>query len=245
MRRPAGTDIILVMKIGIVACRVMKRELEACAAGAEAEIHSIFLEQGLHRTPKIMTPRIQEAVDSLPDGCDFVALGYGLCSNGVVGVVSKRAPLVVPKVDDCIGIFLGSYERYLREFWKEPGTYWLTGGWIEEDRSPMGLYEEYRERLGEKAALWYIHEAYKNYKRVVYLHTGVWDRKKYSAIARENARFLGLRYEEMEGSLEYLKKLVSGRYGGGEFLIFEPGQPVRQAPFLEGRPEPPGEGVGG
>jgi len=42
----------------IIACRVMEPELEAARAGSQA-VEIIYLEQGLHRTPKKLPEIIQ------------------------------------------------------------------------------------------------------------------------------------------------------------------------------------------
>ncbi len=76
----------------------------------------VFLEQSLHRTPKKMAPIIQAEVDKAePQDWDYIVLGYGLCSNGIVEVKAKRQPIVIPRVHDCISLFLGSHERYMEE----------------------------------------------------------------------------------------------------------------------------------
>ena len=63
--------------------------------------------------------------------------GYGLCSQGVIGVRANDCTLVVPRVDDCIAIFLGSASAYKKQSRTEPGTYYLTKGWIEVGESPL------------------------------------------------------------------------------------------------------------
>jgi hypothetical protein len=55
-------------------------------------------------------------------------------------------------VDDCIAIFLGSCEAYREQTKKEPGTYYLTKGWIEVGDN---LFEEHKrmiEKFGEQKA---------------------------------------------------------------------------------------------
>jgi hypothetical protein len=48
---------------------------------------------------------------------------------------------VVSKVDNCIAIFLGSEKAYKAQFRTEPGTYYLTKGWIEAGDSPFDEYD--------------------------------------------------------------------------------------------------------
>jgi len=192
----------------------------------------VFLEQSLHRVPQKMRPIIEEEIDRADhQDWDYILLGYGLCSNGILGLRAQRHPIVIPRVHDCISFFLGSPERYLEEHKKEPGTYYLTRGWIEEGKSPLGIYEEYCERQGEEIAQWAIKEEFKNYTRMVLVDTGLNICDAHRKHARENARFLGLRYEEMKGSLEFFEKMVQGSWGR-QFIILKPGQEVVQELFL-------------
>ena len=57
--------------------------------------------------------------------------------SGVIGLVATHCRLVIPRVDDCIAIFLGSREEYGRQVASEPGTYYLTKGWIEAKDDPL------------------------------------------------------------------------------------------------------------
>lgn len=89
----------------LIACEVFRDEFEAVSP---SDLTRTYLPQGLHRTPGKMPAAIQEVVDGLPAATDLVILGYGLCSNGVVGVHSRTIPIVMPKVHDCIAVLLGS-----------------------------------------------------------------------------------------------------------------------------------------
>ena len=94
----------------IIACEVMRAELEAVAGRAAVLFH--FLDQGLHRTPKKMAGLIREKLALVGPSTKRVVLAYGLCSNGITGVKSPRQGLVVPKCHDCIALFFGSSKAY-------------------------------------------------------------------------------------------------------------------------------------
>ena len=90
----------------LIACEVFKDEFEATSP---PDLARTYLPQGLHRTPGKMPAAIQEVLDAVGPAVESVLLGYGLCSNGIVGVVSRAAPLVMPRVHDCIALLLGSF----------------------------------------------------------------------------------------------------------------------------------------
>jgi hypothetical protein len=192
----------------------------------------IFLEQSLHRTPQKMKVAVQEEMDRAEEWeGDYIVLSYGLCSNGIVGVRSASHSVVIPRVHDCIALFLGSPDRYMEEHRKEPGTYYLTKGWIEEGKSPLGIYEEYCQRYDKETAEWVIKEELKNYTRIVLVDMENDLSKTHREHAKESARFLRVRYEEMKGSLEFFEKIVRGMWDK-DFIILKPGEEVTQELFL-------------
>jgi len=71
-----------------------------------------YLDQGLHRTPNKMAALVQEQIDEAAHYAKRVVLGYGLCSNGIVGVEARRQGLLVPPVPRLYrflhGVFRGS-----------------------------------------------------------------------------------------------------------------------------------------
>lgn len=213
----------------IIGCAIMKEELEHLQTDG---VSLVFMEQSLHRTPQKMKGAIQEEIDKAGkwDG-DQIVLAYGLCSNGILGVRANRHPLLVPKVHDCITLFLGSHERYMEEHSKEPGTYYLTRGWIEEKKSPLGIFEEYCQRYGRETAEWVIREELKNYTRIALVESELGMEETHRKHARETARFLNLKYEEIKGSLEFFRKVIQGPWDR-DFVVLKPGEEATQEMFL-------------
>jgi len=214
----------------VIACAIMKEEMLHLQTDG---VSLVFLEQSLHRTPQKMKGAIQEEIDKTGgwDG-DQVILSYGLCSNGIVGVRANHHPLLIPKVHDCIALFLGSNERHMEEHGKAPGTYYLTKGWIEEKKSPLGIFEEYCQRYGKDTAEWVIREELKNYTRIALVESELGMGETHRKHAQENARFLNLRYEEIKGSLDFFRKILRGPWNK-DFVRLKPGEEATQEMFLE------------
>jgi hypothetical protein len=218
------------MKYLVIACNIMRDELLRFETNG---ISFVFLEQSLHRTPQKMKPIIQEEIDkAAEEDWDYVILSYGLCSNGILGVKAIRHPIVIPRVHDCIALFLGSWDRYMEEHKKEPGTYYLTKGWIDEGKSPLGIYQEYCQRYDKETAEWVIREELKNYTRIALVDMGAELWEAHREYAKENAQFLHLRYEEIKGSLAFFEKILRGRWDK-DFVILKPGEEVTQELFLD------------
>jgi hypothetical protein len=214
----------------ILACAVMERELRQFRNG---QMKFEFFDYGLHRTPENMAKALQTEIDQISEeDYDGIILGYGLCSNGIVGIRSQSQPLIVPRIHDCITLFLGSIESYRFQSTEYPGTYYLTSGWIEKGQTPLSKFESYAQSYGEETARWVLHEEMKNYSRIVFIDTGAYDPEPYRKVARQNAEFLNLSFQELEGCPTFFKELVSGPWGR-DFLIIEKGHSVRQEMFLD------------
>jgi hypothetical protein len=216
----------------IIACRVMEPEIEAARAGSQA-VEIIYLEQGLHRTPKRLPELLQEQIDQVAPRATAIVLGYGLCSNGLVGVTARRQKLIVPRCHDCISLFLGSPARYVQVFNDHPGTYYLTPGWVKENRDPLGTYQmEYLPKYGEETARWAIRESLKNYTHIALINSGMPGSEALRRRALENAEFFNMAYIEIEGNLSYFEKIIRGPYKAEEFLHLQPGETITQSLYF-------------
>jgi hypothetical protein len=214
----------------LIACEVFRDEFEAVSPPHAART---YLPQGLHRTPGKMPAAIQEAIDEASGDADAVLLGYGLCSNGVVGVAARSMPIIMPRVHDCIALLLGSRERYETEVEACAGTYYITPGWAKYGRTSLTAYkEEYLPKYGEEDARYISQECLKHYKRVALILHGAGDAEVGRAHAREFAEVFGLEYAEIPGSLDYLRRLAQGPWDDVDFLHTPAGQAVCSAPFL-------------
>lgn len=225
------------LPIVVLACQVFQSILEQRLPPDLADQVSFF-DYGLHRVPVKMTGALQEAIDSIEQP-SLVVLGYGLCGNGLRGLKSGEHTLLVARVDDCIAMLLGSYAAYMQEFSKEPGTYYLTKGWLESGSDPLKEYNEYKEKYGPEDAEWLMDQQYQHYKRLVFVAHNQDDLEKYRPRALEVARFCerwGMRYEEVLGSEGYVRRLIEVAaaldLADDDFVVIPPGGEIRQDQFM-------------
>jgi hypothetical protein len=214
-----------------------RRRVIACATVIEEmlpflpeDVTSDVLDFGLHLRPAELKKALQAKIDEASGQADVLLLGYGLCSMAVVGLRATTAHLVIPRVDDCIAIFLGSCDAYKEQARKEPGTYYLTKGWIEVGDSPFSEYQRLVEKFGEDKADRMTRLMLKNYTRLGFINTGQYEIERYREYARMTARKFNLRFEELEGSPALVKKMVFGPWDN-EFLVVEPGQTIQYIDF--------------
>jgi hypothetical protein len=216
----------------VIACRVMEPELDQALAAGGDEVEILYLDQGLHRTPAKLLGLVQEKIDQVAQTASRIVLGYGLCSNGMVGVTARQQGLLIPRCHDCISLFLGSPSRYQELFREKPGTYYLTPGWIKEKKDPLGIMEVYVPRYGQEMAKWVIEEEFKHYTHIALIDTGVKVMAHIRARAMENAAVLKKQYEEIPGSLDYFSELLRGPYTEEKFLHLRLGDQVKQEMFI-------------
>src|SRR5512136_1756926 len=171
--------------IVLVACKVLGSALERLLP-ADLATEVRFLEYGLHRVPVKLTGALQEALDEIEQP-SLVVLGYGLCGNGLKDIRAGRHTLLLPRTDDCIAILLGSYRAYMRQFAAEPGTYYLTKGWLESGSHPLKEYQEYLPKYGPEQTLWLLDQQYRNYSRIALVTSTAEEMTAYREQAQEVA----------------------------------------------------------
>jgi hypothetical protein len=235
------------MPVAFIACQVLQGTLERLLPG-DLRPKAVFLDYGWHRVPSKMTESLQELIDSIEEP-SLVVLGYGLCGNGLDGIQAGRHTLLLPRVDDCIALLLGSRQAYLRQFSTVPGTYYLSEGWLECGSHPLSEYEEYAEKYGPDDALWVLDQQYQHYTRVALVADSEAGLERNRPAARAVAHFCerwDMVYEELLGSDDYLRRLVETavalRENGMEtpdrttsdFVIVPPGGEIQQRAFVEG-----------
>jgi hypothetical protein len=225
------------LPVVILACQVMESMLEGLLPeGLAGEI--TYFDYGLHRLPQKMTLTLQDAIDSIEQP-SLVMLGYGLCGNGLNGLKAGVHTLLIPRVDDCIALLLGSHRTYMQQFEAVPGTYYLSKGWLESGSHPLKEHLEYVEKYGPEEADWLMDQQYQHYERLAMVAHTQEDLKKYRPEAEEVARYCerwGFRYEEILGSDTYVRRLIEVAatldQADGDFVVVPPGGEIKQTQFM-------------
>lgn len=231
-----------VNRVHVVACGVLAIDIKTLAEKLGTSITTDFLEGGLHSTPGELRRRLQASIDraSAAGGCDKIAVGYGICGRGSVGIHARNIPLAIPRVHDCIALFLGSDSAYRREFSRFPGTYYISPGWFEEKVQPKssprekaepnreeqkGEFERLAEKYGEdnaRAIIDFMNSWQRNYQRAAFIDTGCGEDSKYARHARALAEEFGWKYEVLPGNLSLLEQMLTANQTTSEILVVPP-----------------------
>jgi hypothetical protein len=210
------------LRTKIIACQTIGEELKPLLPN---DYTLEMLEYGLHNVPESLHSRLQEAIDATGLEYGTILLGYGLCANAILGLNSRAFRLVIPRADDCITLFLGSRQEYLRQLSLAPGTFFLTKGWIECGEDPYTEYCSLRKKYGHEKALKITKRYIQNYTRLALIDSGSYNSEAYHKYARMVADYFNLAYEEILGSNELLERFIHGAWEKG-FVVVPPGQVV-------------------
>jgi N-methylhydantoinase A/oxoprolinase/acetone carboxylase beta subunit len=216
--------------VHVIACGVLAVDLEAITKRLGLSVTTTFLPGGLHNNPHELHLRLQKAIDAASDAnkVDWIAVGYGVCGRGTVGLQARNVPLAIPQVHDCIALFLGSDRAYRDQFAKYPGTYYFSAGWVEEKvrpwsseekepgecRSPLAhdleMLERQHGRENAEAIRDFLNSWHHNYQRAAFIDTGEGRgrRERYAEMAKAMAAEFGWTYEEIPGTHELLTRLL-------------------------------------
>ena len=75
------------MKIKIIACRVLKNELEQEVKKSSHTIDFSYIEAGLHDRPLELREKLQSEINiANKEEYDYIIVGYGLCGRGTIGI---------------------------------------------------------------------------------------------------------------------------------------------------------------
>lgn len=211
------------MNIMIVACQTLREELRLAIKQTGMNYPVLYIESGLHNRPDSLHQEIQKNIDKI-DNVDIVLMVFGYCGNSLLGIKSSQFKMVIPRVDDCIPLLLGS-SAMRKEISMEMGTYFLTKGWLESEHNLLQEHERCVTRYGEQRALRVMRTMLGNYKRLMVIDTGAYSTASLIPRTLEFSKKHDKRHEVVIGSLKLLHKLLLGPWDE-EFIILEPGQEI-------------------
>ena len=229
------------MRLKLIACEVLFREMCDAVARSGETVDIEFLPKGLHDMGgKAMSVKLQEAVDRVAPGqYDAIILGYGLCGTGLSGLEARHTTIVAPRMHDCIGLLLGSRQRYNQQFQDEPGSYYRSTGWLERGidlQQLVPFHSGTSTNLAELVAKYgeedgrYLYEqltSYQsNYRRLAFIATGLEVDNRFVEQAEREAADKGWKFEKLVGDLTLLRRLVNGSWSDEDFLVLRPGEQI-------------------
>jgi hypothetical protein len=225
------------MRFKFILCKVLQKEAYFCAARSSNIVDIVLMAQGLHEEPDKLRIGVQKELNCTTDvqgrTYDAVLLGYGLCSNGIVGL-SSEIPIIVPRGHDCVTLLLGSKEKYREYFDSHRGIYWYSPGWIDHNEQPsQERYEEtleiYREKYGDDNAEYLMDMEqgwFKEYSWATFVDWDLPGSEDYKNYTKRCAEYLGWDFDELKGDSSLMQRFVDGKWDDGEFLTVPPNKTI-------------------
>jgi len=229
----------------LIGCKVLEREISSVVYNCRNVIDVTLLRQKLHNTPGKLKEALQEEIDLIDENdhrfsndtidhdYDAILIGYGLCANAVVGLRSKKYPLVIPRAHDCVTLIMGDKNSYDSYHKNNPGSFFYWPGMLElrgldEQENYNRKYQMYLDRYdGDEDHVRMIMEIEAeltvNYDGITYIRWETLAFPEYETAAQKLADEKCWEYRNLEGSNILLKKLVDGDWKDDSFLIVHPG----------------------
>ena len=208
----------------IIACQMISDELNLAISRTGVDYPVIWIESRFHEQPDQLRARLQDVINRISN-VQYIVLAFGYCGNALLGLEARKASLVIPRVDDCISLLLGSQALY-HKFSNEVGTYFLTGGWLKYENGILNEFGRNIQRYGQARAYEISKVMLAHYSRLVLIDTGAYDIDVCLEKVQRLAGILGIAYEVIPGSGELLTKLLEGPWH--DFSIIPPGSSVTE-----------------
>ena len=168
------------------------------------------------------TERAEEVAVSA--GTTHVLLALGFCGNGLLGLHSRTLPLVFPRVDDCISLFL--HDGRLREdIRRDARAFYFTRGWLDHDNPMLETWERWKELKGPVEALRFRKLSLRGYERLTLIDTGAFPLADAAPRTKALAEELELDHAEVPGSLLLLERLLAGPWDS-EVVVVPAGEAI-------------------
>jgi len=211
---------MIVLNTLVIGCKTIKDEITRAIANTGCQYEVRWTQGGLHYVPGKLCDAIQEILDGANE-FDRVLLANGYCGNTLIGLRNQSAELIIPRVDDCISLMLGSCANKL-EILSESKAYFMTEGWLNFERNIWAEYSYCVSRYGQSQADDIFHAMFGNYRSLVLLDTDCFDLDDVRTRTEQIASSLHLEHRVIPGTTSYIERLLKGPWPDEDFLIVPP-----------------------
>lgn len=195
------------MRLGIVACDILKPEIEFLTKNDDDFVVKEYLEFALHANPENMREVIIDTVNKYEGQLDALFLGYAICQSldGITNVL--KVPTVMLKGADCIDALLTTSE-YNDEKRKCAGTWFSSPGWAEMGVDGL-IKEMHLDSVEGVDPQYFLDILFKSYSRCLFIDSGVGNTEYYRKKSEDVAKKLKLKHECRTCGLEGISDAIA------------------------------------
>lgn len=205
----------------MLACEILKDEINAIKAENDVDYPIIYLPQDLHSFPEKLKAYLQDIIDRL-DNVDYLILPMGRCGNATLDLKSENCTLVLPKCEDCVNLILSEDSLKVN---RPKYTMFFTDGWLRNSGSTHLEYERTIDKYGKEQADMIMGMMYSGYQYFSLLDTGAYDKAAAREKLRPLAEVLHVEINTLPGPYGVLKKMLTLDWDEN-FAIIPPGKTV-------------------
>ncbi len=214
----------------MIACETLRDELLFTMETAGVTMPVIWIASGLHNTPNKLHDRLQEALDSIKEYA-HVYLLFGFCGNAVRELKTGAFELIIPRVDDCISLLIGSPQKRV-EIGKEYAAYFMTEGWLRGERNIWVEYKHCLEKYGQEQTAEIITAMYGHYRSLGLLDAGVSPIGPLVSATAMIAEKFGLVQKVIPATTSYIQALLLGPWPAAYFIVKGPHSEITAVDLL-------------
>ena len=237
-----------------LALERIRRAMSASAGPLHDPHPIVWIESGLHEHPEQLRAHLQELVNCLDEGAlkarhvalpsvrpgkgpsdlrmeelsippaGDIILALGFCGKGLQGLVSQTSPMVFPRVDDCISLFLNN-GCAREEIQRDAHAFYFTRGWLCHNNPMVDSYLKAMERFGPEKAHQLLKATMAAYQRITLIDTGAYDLAGSQLETEALAKDLKLEHTVVPGSVQLLERLFAGPWDS-EIVLIPPGKTI-------------------
>lgn len=218
------------MKTVILACRSLEKEVRLAMSRSGVQLPLTVLNDNNHDIPANLRKNLQQLLDGL-EPCGRVLLAFGICGGAMAGLRTHGFELILPRVDDCLSLLMGSMERRQAVLQGGFGIF-LTDSWLRNDRSMAAELDRIERRYPPQRASQVIQAMYGKFDSLNVIDTGAYPLESILPQTRALARKLNLEHRIQQGTTAYLEQLLTGPWPPERFIRVPPDSMITDAQVL-------------
>lgn len=215
------------MKVKILCCRTLEPEVRLAMARCGSAAELIVLQENNHDVPRKLRENIQAQLDKMVDA-DRVLMAFTTCGGAMAGLKTGDFELVIPRVDDCLSLLMGSMERR-RDVLEGGFGMFVTESWLNHEKGIEAELERICRTYPPERAQRVIRAMYGNFDSLNVIDTGAYDLNTILPRTQKLAERLHLKHRIAAGTTAFLEALLQGPYDPARFIVIPPRNIVTEA----------------